>query len=161
MADHDKFVLWHAGDAAHQPGRADEGLRHHGYRRHSLPLRCNRIMQTARRATASIADTGDDGIPFRNLTNDVGISWRAVVRLGAPYDVSYAEVLPQHAFEVREVARGSLLPVRDETDGLALERRRSRGRLGVGPAHLVSRIEHAQYHLPKLLLVLWVCATQL
>ena len=48
MADHDKFVLWHAGDAAHQPGRADEGLRHHGYRRYSLPLRCNRIMQTAR-----------------------------------------------------------------------------------------------------------------
>jgi hypothetical protein len=67
-----------------------------------------------------IADACDNGIPFRNFIDDVGIGRRAVVRLLAPYDVSYSELLAQHAFELREVALGSLFAVGDETDGLSL-----------------------------------------
>src|SRR5260370_274395 len=48
MADDDELVLRHAGDTAHELGRADEPLRHNGDGRYPLPLRCDRIMQTAR-----------------------------------------------------------------------------------------------------------------
>src|SRR5258708_21105577 len=111
MADDDELVLRHAGDTAHELGRADEPLRHHGDGRYPLPLRCDRIMQTARSAAASIADTGDDGVPLRDFIDDVGVGRRTVVRLGPPYDVSDFEFLAQHAFELREIAFGSLLAV--------------------------------------------------
>src|SRR5215470_10495667 len=67
MADDGELILRHADDTAHQLGRADEPLRHHRDGRYPWPLRCYRIMQTARRAAASIADTGDDGVPLRDF----------------------------------------------------------------------------------------------
>src|SRR5215468_5599874 len=124
VADDDELVVRHASNAAHEFGRAYKPLRHHRDGRYALPLRCYRIMQTARRAAASVADTGNDGIPFRDFSDDVGVGRRAVVRLRPPYDVSDFELFAQHAFELREIALGAFFAVRDETDGLALERRR-------------------------------------
>ena len=79
VADDDELVSRHANDPAHEFRRADERFRHHGYGRYPLTLRCYRIMQTARRAAASVADTGDDSIPSRDFIDDVGVGRRAVV----------------------------------------------------------------------------------
>jgi hypothetical protein len=48
VADDDELVRWHADDAAHELDRGDERFRHHGYGRYPLPLRCYRVVQTAR-----------------------------------------------------------------------------------------------------------------
>src|SRR5262249_49604551 len=53
----------------------------------------------------------------------------------------------QQPLDMREVALCAFLAVRDEADGLALERRRARRRDDARGLHLVGRIEHADHGL--------------
>src|SRR5262245_9248651 len=116
-----KFVVGHAERAAHELSRANEARRHDRKGRNSLPLRYNRVMQTARRATASIADAGDDRMPLFQLIDNKAVGGGAVVRLGAPDDFGDAQLLAQQAIKVREVPLRPLLAVGDEADRLACQ----------------------------------------
>jgi hypothetical protein len=49
--------------AGHQPRRADKARVHHGHRGNTKTFGCYGVIQTARRATASVADAVDDAMP--------------------------------------------------------------------------------------------------
>lgn len=94
-----------------------------------MPFRYYRVMQTARRAAASIADAGEDGMPVRYLIDDVGIGRRAVVRLEPPYHVRDTHFLAQQTLEMGEVApstslafemKPTALPCKDESLGASV-----------------------------------------
>ena len=55
MIDDGKIIIGHTKNPAHQLGGGDEVRRHHGDSRHPGTFGNNGVMQTARRATASIA----------------------------------------------------------------------------------------------------------
>jgi hypothetical protein len=48
VANRDELVSRHAKNPAHELGRAGKAFRHYADRRYTLPLRCYRIVQTAR-----------------------------------------------------------------------------------------------------------------
>src|SRR5262245_2488151 len=85
-------------------------------------------------------------MPFLDLIDNVSIGRGAVVRLGPPDDFSDTQVFAQHALKLREIAFGPFLAVRDEADGLALERGRSRRGIRAGDCQLIGGIEHAKDH---------------
>ena len=48
VANRDELVSRHAKNPAHEFGRTGKAFRHYADRRYTLPLRCYRIVQTAR-----------------------------------------------------------------------------------------------------------------
>ena len=58
------------------------------------------VMQTARRATASIADPGDDRVPASDLGDNMRIGRRAEIRLDARDDIGHRKLVAQDAFEM-------------------------------------------------------------
>ena len=52
-------------------------------------------MQTARRAAASIANPGDQGVPLFCFLKNFGIRGSTVIGLGSAHDISYAEFLDE------------------------------------------------------------------
>jgi len=76
------------------------------------------VMQTARRATASIADPGDDRVPASDLGDNMRIGRRAEIRLDPRDDIGHRKLGAQDAFEMGEEAFCPFLAVRDEPDGL-------------------------------------------
>src|SRR5215510_16213783 len=117
-----ELVVGHAEHLAHELGRTDEARRHDRKGGNSLPLRYNRVMQTARRTTASIADAGDNRMPLFQLVDDKAVGRGTVVRLGAPDDLGDTELLAQEAIKVGKVRLRPLLAIGDETNRLTCQR---------------------------------------
>ncbi len=126
MVDHRERVVRHPQHAAHQLGGTDEPRRHHRDGGNAQAFGSNGVMQTARRAAASVADAGNDRVPVGDLAHDVAIGRRAVVRLHAADDVGDAELLAQHPVEMGEETLRPFLAVGDEANGLASQRARPR-----------------------------------
>src|SRR5262245_28753233 len=146
MPDHGKSVVRHAEHPAHELGGADKAAGHDANGWDALPLRYYRVMQTARRTAASIADPGDDRVPALELVDEIGVGRRTIVRLGTPDDLGNAELLTQQAIEVGKVAFGALFAIRNKTHRLALERVRSLRQFASDGSALIGGIEHAQCH---------------
>lgn len=85
MTNDRELVTRHPQYARHEFSRAYEALRHHADRGNTMPLRYDRVMQTARRTGASIPYTSEHSVPVRHFADDVGISRGAVIRLRAPH----------------------------------------------------------------------------
>ena len=79
MTDGHEPISVGAEHTRHELGRAREFRRHDGDRRYSQPVAGHRVMQTARRAAASIADPSDQGVPLLRLLHNVGVGGSAVV----------------------------------------------------------------------------------
>jgi hypothetical protein len=103
-------------------------------------------MQTARRAAASIADAGDNGLPFLDFVDNLGLCGSAVVGLGAPNDIGDAQLLAQHALEMLEIALCALLAVGNESHGFAAQGDRSFSKSSVCGVPFVAGIEHTYRH---------------
>ena len=82
MVDDDEGVVLRPQHPAHQFGGGDEFRGHDGGGRQTEALADDRVMQTARRAAASIADTGDQRVPALGVVEQAGFGRRAVVGLG-------------------------------------------------------------------------------
>jgi hypothetical protein len=91
MVNDDERIVRITQYTSHQLGCTGELAGHDGRRGNALPLCCNGVMQTARRAAASIANTADDGVPVFHLTDNLRASGRAVIRFSAPDDIFHAE----------------------------------------------------------------------
>src|SRR6478672_8017110 len=103
-------------------------------------------MQTARRATASVTDPGDDGVPACDLVHDIWVGRRAVVGLHTHDNIGNTEFLAQHAIEVGEETLRPLLAVRDESNSLAGKRGQARCRLTQWRRRLIGGIEDLESH---------------
>ena len=147
MIDHGERVVRQSQHSRHQFRRRNESRRHHRDRRGLRQFGADRVMQTARRTTASVAETGYGEIPVPRLVHDVLLRRRAVVRLGAMHDFRYAEALPQEPVEMGEEADRTLLAIGDETDGRARQGGRPRRRPFIGSANLARRIKYANRHI--------------
>ena len=79
-------------------------------------------MQTARRATASVADTGDYRVPILRFFDEMGVGRSAVVGFDGPYNFGDAEFRPQLIFERIEERYGIFFSVRNYANGRAIER---------------------------------------
>ena len=129
--DHER-IAWHTQYARHQLGGTDEPFGHHGDRGNSKTFGCHGVMQTARRATASVADPADDGIPLSDLGGDMRIGRRAEVRFHSGNDVGDAKLRPQHAIEMGEEGFRAFLAVRDDADRFARQCREPWRRMAGG-----------------------------
>src|SRR5262249_40220001 len=105
-----------------------------------------RVMQTARRTAASIADPGDDRVPALELVDEIGVGGRAIVRLGTPNDLGNPELLAQQTIEVAEIAFGALFAICNKAHRLSLERGRSLRQFASDGFALIAGVEHAQCH---------------
>lgn len=79
----------------HQLGRRHELLGDERDRWGANAFAGDAVVQTARRTTASIADTADHRMPVPSGVDRVGIGRSAVVRLGDPDDLGDAMVIAQ------------------------------------------------------------------
>ena len=147
MIDHGKRVVRQAEHSRHQFRRRNETRRHHSNRRGLHQFGADRVMQTARRTTASVAEAGYGEIPVSCLVHDVLLRRRAVVCLGAMYDFRYVEALTQKPVKMVEEADRALLAIGDETDSRARQGGRPRRRPFIGSANLARRIKYANRHL--------------
>ena len=93
MRDDRKCIAGKTQHPRHQFGRADEARGHHRHRRDTQFLGRDGVMQTARRATASVADTSDNSLPAADLVHDIRVSRCAVVGFRAADNFGYAEFL--------------------------------------------------------------------
>ena len=90
MFNHPKFIIRQPQHATHQFRCADELGCHHAYGRDPETFSGDCVMQTARRATTSIANTRDDRIPSGNFVDNGGVRRGTVVRFHPEYHVRYA-----------------------------------------------------------------------
>jgi hypothetical protein len=79
MRDDGEPVAVSAEGTRHECGAVDEGVRHDGDGGRADPLSGDSVVQTARRAAASIADPGHHSVPVLDLVDDVGVGRRAIV----------------------------------------------------------------------------------
>jgi hypothetical protein len=121
VGDDREFVAGEAEHARHQLRRGDEAGGHDSHCGDAKALGGDGVMQTARRATASVADAGDHGLPAAELVDDVGVGGGAVVGLGAADHLGDVAALAQQAVEVVEEPGRAFLAVGDDADGLAGE----------------------------------------
>jgi hypothetical protein len=146
VRNHDERIAGHAEHARHQLGGGHEPLGHDTGGGDLVTFGGYGVMQTARRATASIADPGDDGVPIADLGHDVRIGRGAEIRFDPGDDMRRRELVTQNALEMGEEALCPFLAVRDEPDGLSGEGVEAGRRLSKRRRYLVCRIEHLQGH---------------
>ena len=99
MVDDHEGVTVGTQNTSHQFRGADEFCRHDADRGLADFFANHCVMQTARRATASVADAGDHRVPILRFFNEMGIGGGAVVGLDGPDDFGDAEFGPQLVFE--------------------------------------------------------------
>src|SRR6185295_1933970 len=146
MADDHEFVVGQAEHATHQFSRAHEARGHHADGWDALPFRYDRVVQTARRAAASIADAGDNGLPFLDFVDNLGLCGSTIVGLGAANDIGDAQLLSQHALQMPEIALCALLAIGNESHGFAAQGDGSFSELSVCSTPFVAGIEHTYRH---------------
>src|SRR5262249_3274466 len=110
----------------------------------AAPLRCQCVVQTARRAAPSVSDPGDDCVGHRQLGEHLGRDGPRRVGLAAPDELPHA-VLAQQIFEVVVEMRGADLRIVQQADGRAVQYggRCERERLEVG---IDSGVEDSNAH---------------
>ena|GEM_PF-3041930 len=79
MPDDRESVTGHAQHARHQFCRTDKLRCYHTHRRSADAFAADRVMQTARRATASVTETGNGQIPVSGRVDEVLLRRGAVV----------------------------------------------------------------------------------
>src|SRR5439155_1925940 len=130
VGDHGVGVAGHPAGAGQGVGGGDEGVGHDGRGRGAGLLGGDGVVQTARRAAASIADGGDHPVAGQQVGHEVGGRRGAGVALAAPDDGGDAVLGPQDLLdEVAEAVYPDLAVV-EKADGGAPqggERRRPVG----------------------------------
>ena len=90
MFDDNKRITIRTEDTCHELSGTDELGSHYADRRFANLFADHCIMQTARRATASITNTSNDSIPILSLFHQMDISGSAVVGFGPADHFGYA-----------------------------------------------------------------------
>ncbi len=88
-----KPVIRQTQHARHQFRSADKFTGHHADRWGADFFAADRVMQTARRTTASVSKTGNGNIPFPCRIDDVLLRRCTVIGLGFPHHVGYLKPL--------------------------------------------------------------------
>jgi len=89
VPDGDIGVTSRPQNLGHEVGGGHKLLSHHRRRRDTPLFGLNGVVQTTRRATASIPDPGNQRIPSGGPVHDFGAGRRTVVGFGYPNDVGH------------------------------------------------------------------------
>ena len=142
MVDDYEGVTVSTQNTSHQFRGADEFCRHDADRGLADFFANHCVMQTARRATASVADAGDHRVPVLRFFNEMGICGGAVVGLDGPDDFGDAEFRPQLVFECVKERDRVLFPfeMMPTVAPSSAERRDARAKLPLSPSWFGSKI---------------------
>jgi len=102
MLDHGERIVRRAAGVGHQFRAVDERRRHHADRRHPLALERDGVVQTARRATPSVADAGNDQSPPGQTADQIRFRRSTVVPLRRPLDRGHIPAFAQQRLQVVE-----------------------------------------------------------
>src|SRR5207245_4466672 len=89
-------------------------------RRNATPLRCECVVQTARRAASSVSDPGHDRVGHRQLGEHLGRDRSRRVRLATSDELAHA-VLAQEVFQMVVEVGGAYLRIVEQADRRALQ----------------------------------------
>ena len=134
MHDSAKVVTGQAKHLAHQGSGANEVARHHGNGQDACGFPAERVMQTARRTTASITNAGNGEIPSASVSDNCRFSRGALIGLLAINHLCDLELVVQRTLKVGKEALRAFLAVRDKSDSLAGQRGKARASAMIGGA---------------------------
>jgi len=144
--DHERIVRY-ASHLGHDPGRFSEAIGNDGGGGDARFFSRDGIVQTARRATASIPDRRDNGVALLHIGHDLGWRWTAGVGFFQAHHLSDTVLRHENVFHVVEKFVHPDFTVVQQTDRTALE--------GVETSHMVRQtridfgggVKYANAHL--------------
>jgi hypothetical protein len=144
--DHERIVR-HAGHLGHDLGRLGESIGNDGGSGDARFFRRDGVVQTARRATASIPDRGDNGVARLHIGHDLGWRRTAGVGLFQAHHLRDTILRYENIFHMVEKFVHPDFTVVQQTDRTALE--------GVETSHIVRQtridlgggVKYANAHL--------------